>query len=648
MSTFNGIVAEFPDIRVDFFRSHPDIRPPLACFLSHIHSDHLAGLENLRSPFVYCSAATKEMLLRLERFPCRINYAKGILEARVQRYRHLGTILKPIPLETPTILELEPGNHLQVTLFNANHCPGAVMFLFEGGGKAALYTGDIRSEPWFVNAIARSPPLIEYSCGLKTLDTIYIDTSFVDEVSFPTKPDGIRELLEKVSRYPKDTIFHFQAWTYGYEDVWIALSKALQSKIHVDDYKMSIYRSLVAKDSGNIFGAQFHLAPEAPALVGFMCGNTYHSGCLTLDEDVRLHSCEKGNYCPTIKNNLSSVVWIQPIITRLPNGQDIAELGVGGGGEDLEREVELDYLLPEDIGSLLETLCGAEEVSDAMQEQIRHFLMGVVASGRKVPLDLEQSVLQDNYEIKLAEGLQSIAKKLKLRAGQSSPTMSDAAILPKTITFPYSRHSSLPELCELADVFKPRDIWPCTVDAARWAEQGITIEGLFGAHCSANNYRHDKLMLLQRTKLGSLNPGLTDTQVTTISTDSSQRLPLMIPGENAELATEERQIPLADLNGHHNQADDPRRSSPELTSDDDIMMEGDLVVQDYTAFEDCDRIYPHSSQQSVMSETLIDVRINAFQAMLNNARKPATRTIGLISTRDHHTVMDQDLAFDQT
>jgi phosphoribosyl 1,2-cyclic phosphodiesterase len=35
---------------VDFFRSHPDLRPPLACFLSHIHSDHLAGLENLRSP----------------------------------------------------------------------------------------------------------------------------------------------------------------------------------------------------------------------------------------------------------------------------------------------------------------------------------------------------------------------------------------------------------------------------------------------------------------------------------------------------------------------------------------------------------------------------------------------------------------------
>lgn len=50
MSTFNGIMVEFPLLRVDFFRSHSDRPAPLACFLSHIHSDHLAGLESFRSP----------------------------------------------------------------------------------------------------------------------------------------------------------------------------------------------------------------------------------------------------------------------------------------------------------------------------------------------------------------------------------------------------------------------------------------------------------------------------------------------------------------------------------------------------------------------------------------------------------------------
>jgi len=35
---------------VDFFRPVLGLRPPLACFLSHVHSDHLAGLESLKSP----------------------------------------------------------------------------------------------------------------------------------------------------------------------------------------------------------------------------------------------------------------------------------------------------------------------------------------------------------------------------------------------------------------------------------------------------------------------------------------------------------------------------------------------------------------------------------------------------------------------
>ncbi|KAH6965649.1 hypothetical protein EDB82DRAFT_513390 [Fusarium venenatum] len=103
------------------------------------------------------------------------------------------------------------------------------MFLVEGDGRAILYTGDIRSEPWFVNAISRNPNLVEYTSGLKILDKIYLDTSFTENVPFETKAYGIAELLKKVSKYPKDTVFHFQVWTYGYEDVWIALSKAYMS-----------------------------------------------------------------------------------------------------------------------------------------------------------------------------------------------------------------------------------------------------------------------------------------------------------------------------------------------------------------------------------------------------------------------------------
>lgn len=235
MSTFNGIVDEFPQIRIDFFRTSPAHPPPLACFLSHIHSDHLQGLESLRSPLVYCSSATRCLLLQLEKYPNRINFARGILESRRQHYKHLKTVLRPIPLNCPTEIELGNRRKIRVTLFDANHCPGAVMFLIEGDGKAVLYTGDIRAEAWWVNQIARNPVLIPYGLGERRLDRVYLDTTFAVNKdlyrTFPSKAEGLRELLGRIQMYPPQTLFHLRAWTLGYEEVWQAMSALLCSQV---------------------------------------------------------------------------------------------------------------------------------------------------------------------------------------------------------------------------------------------------------------------------------------------------------------------------------------------------------------------------------------------------------------------------------
>ncbi|KAI0477882.1 beta-lactamase-like protein [Xylariaceae sp. FL0804] len=338
MSNFDGHVREFPEIRVDYFRLPKTAPPVLACFLSHVHSDHLQGLLEFKGPFIYCSAATRAILLRLKTVASRLAFDKGIVEnPRTQTYRHLEKLLRPIPLDTPTVLELQKGLSIRVTLLDANHCTGAVMFLFEGNGKAALYTGDIRSEPRMVSALTQNPCMLEYSLGSKTLDCIYLDTSVLNDYPLPTKAEGLRELLEKVSKYPRDTVFHFHAWTYGYEEVWIALSKALDSKIHVDEYKMDVYNSLAPK-AANQQGAQTaqnHLAAEAPYLVGFTVGNKHHEGCLTRDEDVRIHSCEKGTRCSAMENG--PVVRIQPIITHHDKGRDVMEVGLDGAEEAVIR-----------------------------------------------------------------------------------------------------------------------------------------------------------------------------------------------------------------------------------------------------------------------------------------------------------------------
>lgn len=68
------------------------------------------------------------MLLKLQKYSSRINFHQGLLEKEEITYKHQRRRLKSLPLETPTEIELEPGNTIRVTLFDANHCPGAVMF----------------------------------------------------------------------------------------------------------------------------------------------------------------------------------------------------------------------------------------------------------------------------------------------------------------------------------------------------------------------------------------------------------------------------------------------------------------------------------------------------------------------------------------
>lgn len=92
------------------------------------------------------------------------------------------------------------------------------------------------AEPWWVNALVRNPAILPYSThGPRCLDKIYLDTTFaskrVDCGRFPSKQEGLLELLNKVRKYPQDTTFHFHAWTLGYEEVWIALAKELGSQV---------------------------------------------------------------------------------------------------------------------------------------------------------------------------------------------------------------------------------------------------------------------------------------------------------------------------------------------------------------------------------------------------------------------------------
>lgn len=331
--------------------------------------------------------------------------------------------------------------------------------------------------------------MVPYASGLRRLDCIYLDTSFASAFAvekevyneFPSQASGIEELLSEVEGYPKDTVFFVEAWTFGYEDVWIALSNFLRSKIHLDRYRYSVYTSLAKANNG--LGCQ-----EAAALTGFMLGNHRMEGCLTKDPYVRIHSCEHGFKCPVIREfRNNEVIQIVPIISRTKDGRELHELGVGGGKGDLNQIHALE-IQDERALRLLRELCD-KKVTD---EELLTKLHQMLSEGKSLELELkrkEEDLEDIDFDELLKILIEQAQEKVTKTAGGSAP-----ANLPREITFPYSRHSSYSELCGLVEALKPRDIYPCIVDEDSW-EPAVSIKALFGRFCSANIFAHDAEMM---------------------------------------------------------------------------------------------------------------------------------------------------------
>lgn len=224
------------------------------------------------------------------------------------------------------------------------------------------------------------------------------------------------------------------------------------------------------------------------ALCGFELGNRFVPGCLTDDENSRIHSCECDLPCSVARSE--KTVYIEPIVSRLQDGSQLPEVGIGGGAGDLYQVHELE--LP-DQASLekLEKLC-LERIHDSrVLSQTRDALAEAFRSKTK-SLSLDSYGMKDDTDIPL-EKLVTILSRGHVRDRRFVDARGKTDHLPNIIHFPYSRHSSYNELCELVSAFKPKDIYPCTTDPLTW-DESTSIRALFGHLCSGNHFTHDAHM----------------------------------------------------------------------------------------------------------------------------------------------------------
>uniref|UniRef100_A0A671X603 Protein artemis n=1 Tax=Sparus aurata TaxID=8175 RepID=A0A671X603_SPAAU len=173
---------------------------------------------------------------------------------------------------------------LVVTLLPAGHCPGSVMFLFEGSQGNVLYTGDFRLAGGDASRIEH----LHSGSRVKDIQSIYLDSTFYDPrfYQIPTREVCLSGILELIGNWISQSPYHV-VWlnckaAYGYEYLFTNLGEEFNTQIHVRSLtmfkKMPEILSYVTTDRRTQIHACRHPKEEE-----FFQGSRLPCGCTASD-----------------------------------------------------------------------------------------------------------------------------------------------------------------------------------------------------------------------------------------------------------------------------------------------------------------------------------------------------------------------------
>ncbi len=183
-------------------------------FLSHAHSDHTRGLKRLLNSYpeakIVCSRETKVILELTEGIPS-------------ERF---------IVIEENASFSVDGVN---VTAFEANHCIGSLMFLFESEGRREFFTGDFRYDPVVMDHFLEK---------IQGVDLMIADGTYNRPIfQFPPQREAINTLMKLALHFPFYDKF-IGCYTIGKEKVFEALNRLTHQKIWATPKIKKVYEAL--------------------------------------------------------------------------------------------------------------------------------------------------------------------------------------------------------------------------------------------------------------------------------------------------------------------------------------------------------------------------------------------------------------------
>jgi hypothetical protein len=217
-------------------------------FLTHFHSDHYGGItKKWNEGIIYCSVSFSFVSCLDCKTTCFLTHHCMQIPTANLVHQNLGVeqkYLHPLPMNEPTIIYCK-DRPVKVTLLDANHCPGAVMFLFEVGNRRVLHVGDFR---WNRQIMLQIPQIRALSTLSPRLDELFLDTTYCDKkYQLPTQEEAIAAAVavaEEEMRKSSKTLFLFGSYTIGKEKIYLSVAQHLKKKVYVDSRRLRILKAL--------------------------------------------------------------------------------------------------------------------------------------------------------------------------------------------------------------------------------------------------------------------------------------------------------------------------------------------------------------------------------------------------------------------